>query len=147
VSRDLVTDEYINIWLEQVRRERKHNPADRAQVDFDTWESMLFELRARRAADLTDERTALRSVRDREAKARDRLPKRAFVWWNSNICYVIDEATRAHVASSVHFRRATRAAQRRGYDVIVYKGEHAALPRDATHVSDGSYVLPAVERL
>lgn len=44
-----VTDAYIGIWLEQVRRERKRNPADRAQVDFDTWESMLVELREHRA--------------------------------------------------------------------------------------------------
>jgi hypothetical protein len=46
-----VTDAYLDIWLELVRRERKHNPADRAQVDFDTWESMLVELRERRVQD------------------------------------------------------------------------------------------------
>lgn len=70
--------------------------------------------------------------------------KRAFVWWNGGTCYVIDDATQKRVASSAHFRRATRAAQHRGYAVRVYKGEHATAPRDATNVSGGSYVLPAV---
>lgn len=71
--------------------------------------------------------------------------KRAFVWWNGGVCHVIDEATRARVASSRHFRRATRAARRGGYHVTVYKGDYAAAPRDATKVSGGSYVLPALE--
>lgn len=48
-------DGYIDIWLEQVRRERKRNPFDGATVDFDTWEAMLVELKERRAQDLTSE--------------------------------------------------------------------------------------------
>lgn len=55
------TDEYIDIWLEQVERERARIPAGRTQVDFDTWHSMLSELKRRRAADLDEEeRDALR---------------------------------------------------------------------------------------
>lgn len=45
------TTEYLVIWQEQAERERKRNPADRAQIDLDTWIAILAELRARRAAD------------------------------------------------------------------------------------------------
>jgi hypothetical protein len=44
-----VTDEYIEIWLEQARRERKHYSGASVTTDLDTWESMLVELRACRA--------------------------------------------------------------------------------------------------
>jgi hypothetical protein len=70
--------------------------------------------------------------------------KQAFVSWNAGICRVIDVATHALVARSIHFRRATRVARRRGYDVTVYKGEYAKAPRDATNVRGGGYLLPAV---
>ena len=76
-----------------------------------------------------------------------RKHKQAFVSWNAGICRVVDSATQALVAKSIHFRRATRAAQRRGYDVTVYKGEYAQAPRDATNVGrDGGYLLPAVRK-
>jgi len=72
--------------------------------------------------------------------------KQAFVSWNADICRVIDVATHTLVTRSVHFRRATRVARRRGYDVTIYKGHYAIAPRDATHVRDGGYVLPAVTK-
>jgi hypothetical protein len=76
------------------------------------------------------------------------MPRRAFVFWSGSICVVIDEEVRnLIVATSINFRRATRAARRRGYDVIVYKNSHANYatpPQDAVQVSSESYVLPAV---
>ena len=70
--------------------------------------------------------------------------REAFVFWNAGICTVIDAETRKSITSSKHFRRATRKARRFGYDVRVYKGEHATAPADARDVSAGSYILPAV---
>ena len=69
----------------------------------------------------------------------------AFVWWNGGTCYVIDDQSRVTVASSRHFRRATRRARNLGYDVRVYKGEYSLAPRDACAVRGGSYVLPRKE--
>jgi hypothetical protein len=57
-----------------------------------------------------------------------RKRRQAFVSWNAGICRVVDSATQTLVAKSIHFRRATRAARRRGYDVTVYKGEYAFQP-------------------
>jgi hypothetical protein len=73
--------------------------------------------------------------------------KQAFVSWNGGICRVIDSADQTLVTKSIHFRRATRAARRRGYDVTVYKGEYAKAPRDATNVRGGGYLLPAVKEI
>jgi hypothetical protein len=78
------------------------------------------------------------------------MTRRAFVFWSGSICLVIDEEVRnLIVATSVDFRRATRKARRRGYDVVVYKRDDAPLtaPRDAVQVSAESYMLPAVGEL
>ena len=43
------SDMHINIWLEQVVRERKHSPFDSMQVELGTWEAMLREIKRYRA--------------------------------------------------------------------------------------------------
>jgi hypothetical protein len=72
-----------------------------------------------------------------------KLNKEAFVWWNAGVCHVIDRGSRSTLSRSTDFRRATRRARNLGYNVCVYKGDHAKAPHDATQVSLGSYVLPA----
>jgi len=79
----------------------------------------------------------------RSDRSKSRLS--AFVHWNAGLCSVIDDQSRQVVATSKHFRRATRRARNAGYAVRVYKGEYAKAPRDAIDVSLGSYVLPPRE--
>jgi hypothetical protein len=69
--------------------------------------------------------------------------KRAYVFWNAGICRVLSYPDQEPIASSKHFRRATRAARNQGWNVRVYKGDYAKAPRDAIEVTPGSYVLPA----
>jgi hypothetical protein len=70
--------------------------------------------------------------------------KHAYVFWNAGVCHVLTYPGQQRIASSKHFRRATRAARNLGFAVKVYKGSTVGAPRDAVRVSDGSYVLPAV---
>jgi len=72
--------------------------------------------------------------------------RNAFVWWNAGTCHVIDTSERFTITTSVDFRRATRRARNLGYAVRVYKGDYAKAPRDAVHVTSGSYVLPAAAK-
>lgn len=66
------------------------------------------------------------------------------MFWNAGTCYVLKYPSQERICSSKNFRRATRRARNLGFDVRVYKGEHAKAPRDAIKVSLGGYVLPAV---
>ena len=43
-----VTNTYIDLWIEQAEREKKHNSGNHATVDLDSWLSLLRELRALR---------------------------------------------------------------------------------------------------
>lgn len=64
-----ISDEHLALWQEQAERERKRNPADRAQVDLDSYIAMLAEIRRHRAAALTKSdvglvRTAIAMLRE-----------------------------------------------------------------------------------
>lgn len=68
----------------------------------------------------------------------------AYVFWNAGVCHVLKCPSQESICYGKDFRRVTRKARRLGFNVKVYKGEHASAPRDAVKVTGGSYVLPAV---
>lgn len=68
--------------------------------------------------------------------------REAYVNWNAGICRVIASSSQETIATSKHFRRATRRARNIGFDVRVFWSGYGSPPRDATNVSTGSYVLP-----
>lgn len=85
--------------------------------------------------------------RQRYAELRKwRAEMEAYVSWNAGVCGVVDRLTGDIVAKSPQFTRATNAARRLGFSVRVYcKATVCAdhLPKDATNVTDSSYILPA----
>ena len=74
---------------------------------------------------------------------RNNVRKEAFVFWNGGDCHIVNRKDHSTIVTRNDFRRATRHARNLGFNVRVYKGDYAKAPRDAVHVSSGSYILPA----